>query len=189
VRRAGNQSVRLAHRHHHGAEKVRLEQRLARLRGAHSFVAVKGVKPPGEIFQVLAGGGVNHADALERDVQSFGGFLYFGVVAEHDGCAEPQRLKLPGRLQDTRLFAFGKHHPLGMPLQFFDDAADETHDNRLPADSGIVNSIWVLYPIDALVGRASARAAVAALWRAASGSSAASPRQTDPLRPFGSGVI
>ena len=63
------------------------------------------------------------------------GFLDFGAVAEHDGRAEPQRVKLPRRLQNARLRAFGKHDPFGMPLQFFNDIADETHaglSNRPP---------------------------------------------------------
>jgi hypothetical protein len=53
------------------------------------------------------------------------------VVAEHDGRTEPQRVKLPRGLQDARLLAFGKNDPLRMPLQFFDDVADETHGDRL----------------------------------------------------------
>jgi hypothetical protein len=36
-------------------------------------------------------------------------------------------------LQDARLLAFGEHDPLWMPLQFFDDVANETHDDRLTA--------------------------------------------------------
>ena len=47
------------------------------------------------------------------------------------GAPSRKRLKLPGRLQDARLLALGKHDPLGMPLQFFDDIADETHEHRL----------------------------------------------------------
>ena len=86
-------------------------------------------------------GGIDDADAFERNVQFLGDRLDFGRVAEHDGRAEPQRVKLPRRLQDARLLAFGKHHPLGMPLQFFDDVADETHDDRLAADNEIVKSI------------------------------------------------
>jgi hypothetical protein len=40
-------------------------------------------------------------------------------------------VELPRRLQNARLLAFGENHPLGMPLQFFDDIADETHEHRL----------------------------------------------------------
>jgi len=42
---------------------------------------------------------------------------------------------LPRGLQNARLGAFGKNDPLGMPLQFFDDIADETHECRLAADN------------------------------------------------------
>jgi hypothetical protein len=49
-------------------------------------------------------------------------------------------MELPRRLQNARLRAFGKHHPLGMPLQFFDDVADETHDVRLTASGEIAKS-------------------------------------------------
>jgi hypothetical protein len=42
-------------------------------------------------------------------------------------------MKLSRGLQDARLRAFGKNHPLRMPLQFFDDVANETHDDRLAA--------------------------------------------------------
>ena len=54
--------------------------------------------------------------------------LILACVAEHDGRAQPQRVKLPRRLQNARLLAFGKNDPLRMPLQFFDDIADETHE-------------------------------------------------------------
>ena len=49
------------------------------------------------------------------------------------GAPSLQRLELPRRLQNARLLAFGKHHPFGMPLQFFDDVAYKTHGSRLTA--------------------------------------------------------
>ena len=131
VRRAGNQAVRLMHRQHHRAIIIRLQHRLARFGGAQAFFAAQRMKPFREIFQILARGGIDDADAFERNVQIVRDRFYFGVVAEHDGRAEPQRVKLPRRLQNARLLALGKHDPLGMPLQFFDDIADETHDGRL----------------------------------------------------------
>ena len=88
------------------------------------------METPGEIFQLLAFGGIDDADALEGGVQALGNFRHFGRIAQHDGRAQPQRVKLPGRLQDARLRAFGKHNPLRMPLQFFDDVADETHGRK-----------------------------------------------------------
>ena len=81
----------------------------------------------GEILQVLALGGIDDADAVERNVQVLRGGLHFGRVAEQDGRAEAQRGKLPRGLQDARLLALRENDPLRMPLQFFDDAADETH--------------------------------------------------------------
>src|SRR5258708_23701857 len=80
-----------------------------------------------EIFEVGARDGIDDANAVERDVQFVGDNFYFFMFAEQNGNAEPERIKLPGRLQDARLIAFGENDPLGMPLQFFDDVADETH--------------------------------------------------------------
>ena len=57
--------------------------------------------------------------------------LILAAVAQHDGRAQPQGIKLPRRLQNARFLAFGENHPLGMPLQFFDDIADETHGRKL----------------------------------------------------------
>ncbi len=128
VGRAGNQAVRLVHRQHHRAEIIRLQHRLARFVGAQALFAAQRIKPLHEIFQVLARGGIDDADAFERNVQVRRDFLDFRVVAEHDGRAEPQRVKLPRRLQNARLLAFGENDPLRMPLQFFDDIADETHN-------------------------------------------------------------
>jgi hypothetical protein len=63
------------------------------------------------------------------------------MVAEDDGRAEPQGMKLPGRLQDARFLAFWKNHPFRMPLQFFDDVADKTHGDRLAVSARIAKSI------------------------------------------------
>ena len=62
------------------------------------------------------------------------------AVAQKDGRAEPQRIKLARRLQHARLRAFRKNNPFGMPLQFFNDVADETHGAKLAAigESAIV---------------------------------------------------
>jgi hypothetical protein len=78
-------------------------------------------------------GGINDPDALERNIQPLRDGLYFCRVTEHDGSAQSQRIKLPGRLQDARFLALGKHHPFGMALQFFNDVAYETHGHRLTA--------------------------------------------------------
>src|SRR5208282_806495 len=120
---------------------------LARLGGAHPLVAIKHVKTVGKILHLLARVGINDADAVERDVQLLGGLLHFRLVAEDDGRAEPQGMKLPGRLQNARLFAFGKNHPFRMPLQFFDDAADKTHDDKLAASDEIAKSFCHGKPI------------------------------------------
>jgi hypothetical protein len=94
---------------------------------ARSPFSRRSGKSAGEIFQILARGGIDDADAVERNVQALGDRLHLFRLAEHDGRAQPQRVKLPRGLQNARLLAFGKHHPLRMPLQFFDDIADETH--------------------------------------------------------------
>ena len=39
--------------------------------------------------------------------------------------------------------AFGKHHPLRMPLQFFDDVANETHGDRLAAKLKLQNEFAI----------------------------------------------
>ncbi len=131
VRCAGNHPVRLVHRQHHRAEIIRLQHGLARFRGLHALFPAQPEKAVGKIFQFLALRRVDDADAFERNVQTVRDGLHFGRVAEHDGGAQPQGIELPGRLQDARFLAFGKNHPLGMPLQFFNDVADETHGDRL----------------------------------------------------------
>ena len=65
VRRAGNQAVRLVHRHHHRAEIIRLQHRLARFSGANSLVAAKRMESLDEIIQIFAFDGVDDADALD----------------------------------------------------------------------------------------------------------------------------
>ena len=141
LQRAGNQTIRLVHRQHHRAEIIRLQHRLARLGRAQTFFAAQRMKAPDEIFRILALGGIDDADAFERNFQRGGNFLHLGLVAEHDGRAKPQRIKLPRGLQDARLVALGKHDALGMPLQLFNDIADETHGRRLAANGEIAKSI------------------------------------------------
>ena len=91
------------------------------------------METPRKIIRVLAGGGIDDADAFERNVHAFREVFDSRGVAQHDGRAQPQRQELPRRLQNARILAFRKHDPLGMPLQFFDDIADETHGGRLTA--------------------------------------------------------
>src|SRR5882724_6074640 len=88
-----------------------------------------------EIFKVFARDGIDDADAIERDVQFVGDNFYFFMFTEQNGHAEPERVKLPRRLQNARLIAFGENDPLGMPLQFFDDVADETHGEEFQVSS------------------------------------------------------
>ena len=133
VRRAGNHAVGLVHRQHHGAEIIRLQHGLARFRRFHALFPAQPEKAIGKIVQFLALRRIDDPDAFERNIQTVRDGLYFGRVAQHDGRAQPQGVKLPGRLQDARFLAFGKNHPLGMPLQFFNDVADETHGDRLAA--------------------------------------------------------
>ena len=70
------------------------------------------MKAPGEIIQILALGGIDDADAVERHIQALGDLLHFLLLTQHDGRAEPQRVELSRGLQDARLRAFGKYHPL-----------------------------------------------------------------------------
>ena len=65
VRCAGDEAVRLMHRQHHRAVKIRLEHRLTRLGLAQAFFAAQAEEPAGEIIQVLAGGGIDDADAVQ----------------------------------------------------------------------------------------------------------------------------
>ncbi len=124
---AGHQAVRLMHRHHHGAEIIRLEHRFARFAFPDAFVAAQQLKTARETVKFLAFLGIEHAHAFQRDVQAFGGFFDFRAVAEQNGHAESQRIKLAGRLQHARLGSLRKDNALGVALQFFDDAADESH--------------------------------------------------------------
>ena len=73
---AGDKAIRLVHRQHHRAEVVRLEHGLARLEALHALARVvpQQLEPAREVVQILALGRVDGADALEGDVQGFGGF-------------------------------------------------------------------------------------------------------------------
>jgi hypothetical protein len=121
------------HRHHHGAEIIRLQHRIARFGSAHPLFAAQPEQTIRKIVELFARGGIDDADAIERKVQAFGDLFHLRLLAEHDGCAELQGLELPRGPQDARFRAFGKNHPLRMPLQFFDDVANETHDGKLAA--------------------------------------------------------
>ena len=125
--RARNEAVGLMHRNHHRTEIIRLHHRFARLETLHSPRPPQDLEAPGKIIQVIALGRVDNANALEGNVQRFGGFLNLRPVSEQDGGAEPQRKKLPCRLQDARFGSLGKHNPFRMALQLLDDATNESH--------------------------------------------------------------
>ena len=146
VRRAGNHAVGLVHRQHHRAVIIRLQHRLARLGGAQPFFPAQRMEALGEILQVLAVGGIDDADAVERNIQFLRDGIHLERIAEQDGRAQLQRGKLPRRLQDARLLAFGKNDPFGMPLQFFDDPANESHGDRLALKSETAKSICSEFP-------------------------------------------
>ena len=40
-------------------------------------------------------------------------------------------MELPRGLQNARFRALGENHALGVPLHFFDDIADETHERKV----------------------------------------------------------
>ena len=81
-----------------------------------------------EVLQFLALGGVDDADAIERNVQPLGRGFDFGTVAQQDRHAQPQRIELPRRLQYPRLGPFREHDPLRVPLQLLNDTANKTHN-------------------------------------------------------------
>ena len=125
--RAGHEAVGLAHRHHHRAEVVRLAHGVECLGLLHALGATEAGVDFRKALQLLALLRVDDADALEGKVESLGGAFDARAVAEEDGGPKLERAELPGRLQHARLGAFGEDHPLRVPLQPFDDAADETH--------------------------------------------------------------
>jgi hypothetical protein len=47
--------------------------------------------------------------------------------ADQDGRAEAQGMKLASGLKHARFGSLGEDDPFGVPLQFFDDATNETH--------------------------------------------------------------
>ena len=67
------------------------------------FSRRNGMKALGEIVQVLALGGIDDADAFQRNVQVRRRPPSLWPVAEQNGRAQPQRIKLPRGLQDARL--------------------------------------------------------------------------------------
>ena len=79
-------------------------------RRVFSSRTAKQLEAPRECFQILVLGGFDLCPVTEQDRR-----------------AQPQRIELPGRLQDARLGSFREHDPLGVALELFDDAADETH--------------------------------------------------------------
>ncbi len=115
---AGNQAVGLVHRQHHGAEIIRLQHGLARLRRFDPLFPAQPEKAVGEIVQFLALGGLMMRMPSSGIFSPSATALIFAAVTEHDGRAQPQRIKLPGRLQDARFLAFGKTTRLGCRCNF-----------------------------------------------------------------------
>src|SRR5581483_3957052 len=96
-----------------------------------ALAAAQGGEAAGEVVEVLALRGIDDADAFERNVQLLRELFDPGAVAEQDRRAEPERKKLPRRLQHARLRAFRKNDPLRMALQLFNDVPDKTHARKL----------------------------------------------------------
>jgi hypothetical protein len=124
---AGDEAVRLVHGDHHGAVVIGQEHGVACFLGLEALGAAQKLEAMDEAVKILAFGGVDDADALEGDVEAQGGFLDLGAVAEKDGHAETQRIELAGGLKHARFGTLREDDPFGMPLQFFDDLADEPH--------------------------------------------------------------
>ena len=78
------------HGHHHGAEIIRLEHRLARFAFLDALVAAQQFETARKVVQLLAFLGIDHTDALERDIQSFGGLFDLRAVTQQDRDAEAQ---------------------------------------------------------------------------------------------------
>ena len=120
-------SIGLMHRHHHRAVIIRLKHRLARFLLLHPFDAAQHFKTFRKCVEVFAFGGIDDANAFERNVQFLGGFFDFRAIAKQNRRAESQRIKLPRRLQDARFSAFRENDAFRMALQLFDDTADKSH--------------------------------------------------------------
>ncbi len=141
VRSAGNQAIGLVHRQHHRPVEIRLQQRLARLGRPQPLLAAQGMEPFREILQILAGGRVDDADALQRKIQIRRHRPDFLWISQHNGRPQPQCVKLPRGLQNPGFFAFRKHHPLRMALQFIDDVVKKTHGAKVIATGQSAKSI------------------------------------------------
>lgn len=72
----------------------------------------------GELIQFLAFGRIDDADAFEGDVQVRCHLFDPGAFAQENGRAEPQGLKLSGRLQDVGFGAFRKTTRFGWRWSF-----------------------------------------------------------------------
>jgi hypothetical protein len=80
-----------------------------------------------KVFQLLAFGGIDDADAFERNVQFLRRFLNLRAITQKNRRAEPERIELPRRLQDARLSPFRENDPFRVALELFNDAANKTH--------------------------------------------------------------
>src|SRR5207249_3674217 len=81
----------------------------------------------GKVVQFLTRSRIDDSHAGQRHVRARGCDLYLVSVAKQNRHSQPERMKLPGRLQRPRLGSFGKNDPFRMPLQIFKQTTDKTH--------------------------------------------------------------
>ena len=115
---ARDKAVHLVHRQHHRAVIIRIEHRLPRLLLLHPLVTAQQLVAFDESGQVLALRWVDDAHPFQRNVQFRGGLLDLRAVPQQDRRPQPQRIKLPGRLQHARLGPSGKTTRLGCRCSF-----------------------------------------------------------------------
>ena len=72
-------------------------------------------------------GRIDNADTLQRDIQFRSGLLHLRAVAEQNGRAKPQGIKLARGLKNAGLGPFRENDPLRVPLQLFNNSANKSH--------------------------------------------------------------
>jgi len=112
---------------HHRAEEIRIKHQFAATRRAHFAIALQFFKSGDKRLEIRRRAGVDDHDVIEAHALGFGRRLDRRPVAEQDGCAQLERCKPAGCLQNARLGALWKDHPLGVTRQFFKYGFDEAH--------------------------------------------------------------
>ena len=124
---AGNEAIHLVHGQHHGAVIIGIEHRFARLLFLDALETAQQLVAFDESRQIFAFGGIDDADAFQRDIQFRGGLFDLGAVAQQDGRAQAQGIELARGLEDAGFGPFRENDPLGVPLQLFNNSGDKSH--------------------------------------------------------------